>query len=89
MTQNQQIMKFLLVFFLLAPFSPINGEIPMITDENFDEIVENNTATPLILNFYVENCNEKSNGYINSLSTWEALYQDMDGDLFKFHNINM
>ena len=90
MSKGNLINFLFLYFFSSALLSPVNAEIPQITDQNFEEIVHNNTKTPMIVNFYVENCmDHRSNGYLNLLSTWEALYQEMNGDFYKFYNSNM
>lgn len=90
MSKRNLINFLFLYFFSSALLSSVNGEIPHITDQNFEELVQNNTKTPMIVNFYVETCMEHTtNGYLNLLSTWEALYREMDGDFYKFYNSNM
>ena len=81
-------MRFIYLFsFILYAVSRVI--IPEVSDNDFDMTLANNSNTTFVVMLYVESCTELTHGYRNILSTWEALFEEINGDLYKFININL
>lgn len=81
-------MKILIVTFLFLSISFSQIVIPELSETEFDELVSKNLNNPLVILFYQEYC-ESDNYYVHLASTWEAVYQEMNGSYYQFYNIEM
>lgn len=81
-------MKILIVTLLFLSISFSQIVIPELSETAFDELVSKNLNNPLVIMFYQEYC-EKSNYYSHLSSTWETIYEEMNGDFYQFYNIEM
>lgn len=61
-------------------------ELPQISESGFDGLVEKYRENSLVVCFFDE---DTPNQYLSFLSTWEMLYNKLNGDLYRFFMINM